>query len=45
MPRIAGVNIPDKKRIVIALPYMYGIGVSSSAKILKGANIDEKKKD
>ena len=44
MPRIAGVNIPDKKRIVIALAYMYGIGQSSSAKILKGAKIDEHKK-
>ena len=44
MPRIAGVNIPDKKRIVIALTYMYGIGKSLSAKILKEANIDENKK-
>lgn len=44
MPRIVGVNIPDKKRIVIALTYVYGIGESLSAKILKGANIDENKK-
>ena len=44
MPRIAGVNIPDKKRIVIALTYMYGIGNSLSAKILKEANIDENRK-
>jgi len=44
MPRIAGVNIPDKKRIVISLTYMYGIGESLSAKILKEANIDESKK-
>ncbi|MCH8986570.1 30S ribosomal protein S13 [Patescibacteria group bacterium] len=44
MARIAGVNIPDKKRIVIALTYMYGVGQSLSAKILKEANIDENKK-
>ena len=44
MARIAGVDIPDKKRIVIALTYMYGVGRSSSAKILKEAKIDEDKK-
>ncbi|MBI2625210.1 MAG: 30S ribosomal protein S13 [Candidatus Nealsonbacteria bacterium] len=40
MPRIAGVNIPENKRIEIALTYIYGIGRSLSAKILKEANID-----
>jgi len=40
MPRIAGVNIPDKKRIEIALTYIYGIGRSLSNKILKQAGID-----
>jgi len=44
MARIAGVDIPDKKRIVIALTYMYGIGQSLSATILKEAKIDEDKK-
>jgi len=34
MPRIAGVNIPDDKRIEIALTYIYGIGRSSSKQIL-----------
>jgi small subunit ribosomal protein S13 len=34
MPRIAGVNIPENKRIEIALTYIYGIGNSLSKKIL-----------
>ena len=40
MPRIAGVNIPDKKRIEVALTYIYGIGRSFSKKILTEAGID-----
>jgi len=40
MPRIAGVNIPDNKRIVIALTYIYGIGRSLSNKILAQAKIN-----
>ena len=40
MPRIAGVNIPDKKRIEIALTYIYGIGRSLSNQILKQAEIN-----
>ena len=40
MPRIAGVNIPDNKQIRIALTYIYGIGLSSSDKILKQSNVD-----
>jgi len=39
MPRIAGVNIPDNKRIEIALTYIYGIGRSLSKKILNQAKI------
>jgi len=41
MPRIAGVDIPAKKRIVVALTYIYGIGRTCSEKILKQAGIDE----
>ncbi len=41
MARIAGVNIPSKKRIVIGLTYVYGIGPSRSKKVLAQANIDE----
>lgn len=39
--RIAGVNIPDEKRVVIALTYIYGIGRSQSKKILEKLKIDE----
>jgi small subunit ribosomal protein S13 len=44
MPRIAGTNIPENKRIEIALTYVYGIGPSLSKKIIKEANIDSSKK-
>jgi small subunit ribosomal protein S13 len=42
--RIAGVDIPDKKRGEIALTYIYGIGRSASQKILTKANINYDKK-
>ncbi len=41
MARIAGVDLPSNKRIVIGLTYVYGIGKTSSLKILKKAAIDE----
>ncbi|MCZ8155313.1 MAG: 30S ribosomal protein S13 [Leptospira sp.] len=41
MARIAGVDLPSNKRIVIGLTYVYGIGKTSSQKILKKAGIDE----
>jgi len=44
MARIAGINIPDNKRIEIALTYVYGIGRSLSKEILKAANINSDKK-
>jgi small subunit ribosomal protein S13 len=40
MARIAGINLPNEKRIEIALTYIYGIGLSLSQKILKELNID-----
>lgn len=40
MPRILGINIPEEKRIEIALTYIKGVGVFSSRKILDSANID-----
>ena len=40
MPRIAGVNIPENKRIEIALTYVYGIGKSLCNKILTQAKVD-----
>src|SRR4030042_5854670 len=39
MPRIAGVNIPDNKKIDIALTYIYGVGLPMSKKILAQVNI------
>ncbi|PIS34763.1 MAG: 30S ribosomal protein S13 [Parcubacteria group bacterium CG08_land_8_20_14_0_20_43_9] len=44
MARISGVNLPPKKRIEIALTYIFGIGRSSSQKILRGLNLDFNKK-
>ena len=44
MPRIAGVNIPENKRIEIALTYIYGIGRNLSKKILDELKIDINKK-
>ena len=40
MARIAGVNIPENKRIEIALTYIYGIGRSLSRDILEKAKVD-----
>ena len=40
MIRIAGINLPDEKRIEIALTYVYGIGNSTSRKILKTLDIN-----
>ncbi|MBO4765645.1 MAG: 30S ribosomal protein S13 [Bacteroidales bacterium] len=41
MARIAGVDLPNNKRGVIGLTYIFGIGRSSSKKILEELNIDE----
>jgi len=40
LARVAGVDLPKNKRIEIALTYIYGIGLSSSKKILAKAGID-----
>lgn len=40
MARIAGVNIPTSKRVVIALTYIHGIGRAKSTEILEKAGID-----
>ena len=44
MARIAGVNIPANKRLVISLTYIYGIGLPSAQKICKDAGISESKR-
>lgn len=41
MARIAGIDLPKEKRGVIGLTYVYGIGRSTAARILKENNIDE----
>ena len=41
MARIAGVDIPNEKRVVISLTYIYGIGESTSKQILKNAGVSE----
>ncbi len=41
MARIAGVNIPDNKRVEIALTYIYGIGRPRAKKILDQARVDK----
>lgn len=40
MARIAGVNIPTQKRVVVSLTYIYGIGSSRAAEILEKLKID-----
>ncbi len=42
--RLLGINIPDNKRIEIALTYIYGVGRHLAGKILKEAKIDFNKK-
>lgn len=44
MARIKGIDIPENKRIEIALTYIYGIGRKLSKKILTAANVDLNKK-
>ena len=44
MARIAGVDLPRNKRIEVGLTYVFGIGRSLSAKILKQVNVDPNKK-
>ena len=41
MARIAGVDIPNDKRVVISLTYVYGIGLATSQKILAAAGVSE----
>ena len=40
MARIAGVDLPREKRVEIGLTYIYGIGLASSQRILKEANVN-----
>lgn len=40
MPRISGVDIPNEKRTVVALTYLFGIGRSSAEQILRDTGIN-----
>lgn len=41
MARIAGVDIPANKRVVVSLTYIYGVGLPTSQKVLKECGISE----
>ena len=41
MARIVGVDIPNEKRIVVSLTYIYGIGDTTAKKILEAVNVSE----
>jgi small subunit ribosomal protein S13 len=41
LARIAGIDIPREKRIVIALTYIYGIGKTTAQNVLKAADVSE----
>ncbi|MHB8509352.1 MAG: 30S ribosomal protein S13 [Candidatus Dormibacteria bacterium] len=44
MARIAGVDIPRDKRVVIALTYIYGIGPKTATRVVASANVDPDKR-
>ncbi|MBN2077631.1 MAG: 30S ribosomal protein S13 [Spirochaetes bacterium] len=44
MARIAGVDLPNNKRVEVALTYIYGIGLSTSKKIIGEAKVDPDKR-
>lgn len=44
MARIAGVDLPRNKRMVVALTYIYGVGKAVAKKCLESAGIDESKR-
>ena len=41
MAHIAGIELPKNKRVVIGLTYIFGIGIPTSKKIIKKANLNE----
>jgi small subunit ribosomal protein S13 len=44
MPRIAGIDIPDNKRIIISLRYVYGVGPKIAQEIIDQTKIDPDKR-
>ena len=43
MIRISGIDIPDKKKILISITYIFGIGIKTARNILEGSLIDVNK--
>ncbi|UJL46569.1 30S ribosomal protein S13 [Virgibacillus sp. NKC19-16] len=41
MARIAGIDVPRDKRVVISLTYVYGVGKTTAQKVLKQAGVSE----
>ncbi len=41
MARIAGVTLPSQKRIIVALQYIYGVGITRAKQVLAKAKVDE----
>ena len=39
MARIAGVDIPREKRVIVSLTYIHGIGPTATAKVIGAANV------
>ena len=44
MPRLMGIDIPNEKKIFIAMTYIYGIGGHSAKEILREAGVDQHKR-
>ncbi len=44
MPRIAGIDIPDQKKILFSLQYVYGVGPKIASDVLREANVDKDKR-
>lgn len=44
MARVAGINLPNEKRIEASLPYIYGVGLPMSRKILAETGVDPNKR-
>lgn len=44
MPRIAGIDLPIRKKVFIALSYIYGLGPTNVQEVLQKANVDGQKR-
>lgn len=42
--RLAGINIPDEKKVGVSLTYIFGVGMTSASDILEKANIDKSRR-